>query len=194
MRPYLVLFAVVLMAVAAFGQRPVQRVYGPCLYGCGPFVPLISTPMLSFETVSPNPVGASNATTGLIAGATNSTLSQEQGPTSSVYTVPVWYQGGAPLITPEVNVVPEPIGSERGFMHEEHARGEHMMGEHGMGAKEERGAWLYYTGSEHTSDAAGAASAAKGSKKATHVYTNDDVTRQNDKNGTVKYDGKTEKM
>ncbi len=39
-----------------------------------------------------------------------------------------------------------------------------------------------------------AASAAKGLKKAGHVYTNDDVTRQNDNNGTVKYGGKTEKM
>ena len=34
---------------------------------------------------------------------------------------------------------------------------------------------------------------AKG-KKADHTYTNDDVTRQNDKNGDVKYDGKTEKL
>ncbi len=30
--------------------------------------------------------------------------------------------------------------------------------------------------------------------KATRVYTNDDVTRQNDTNGTVKHGGKTEKM
>ena len=59
-----------------------------------PFVPLLTTPEISLEQFSPNPVGASNATTGLIAGATNSTLSQIQGSTSSVYTVPVWYQGG----------------------------------------------------------------------------------------------------
>ena len=39
-----------------------------------------------------------------------------------------------------------------------------------------------------------AANESKGVRKAGHVYTNDDVTRQNDKNGTVKYDGKTEKM
>jgi hypothetical protein len=31
-------------------------------------------------------------------------------------------------------------------------------------------------------------------KKAGHVYTNDDVTRQKDANGTVKHSGKTEKM
>jgi hypothetical protein len=56
------------------------------------------------------------------------------------------------------------------------------------------GGWTYYTGREHTADAALAASEAKGFRKANHVYNNDDVTRQNDKNGTVKYDGKTEKM
>ena len=34
----------------------------------------------------------------------------------------------------------------------------------------------------------------KGFKKAARVYNNGDVTRQNDKNGTVKYDDKREKM
>jgi hypothetical protein len=53
---------------------------------------------------------------------------------------------------------------------------------------------MYYTGQEHTSDAALVANQAKGSRKAAHVYDNDDVTRQNDKNGEVKYGGKTEKM
>src|SRR6202047_18569 len=118
MRPYLVLMAVVLTAVAAFGQRPIPHPgYGACVYGCGPFVPLLTTPEVSLEQFSPNPVGASNATTGLIAGATNSTLSQIQGSTSSVYTVPVWYQGGAPLITPEVRLYPEAIGREGHPMH-----------------------------------------------------------------------------
>ena len=62
MRPYLVLCAVLLIAVAAFGQQPVPpRIYGPCILGCGPFVPLVTTPMVSLQQVSPNPVGASNA-------------------------------------------------------------------------------------------------------------------------------------
>ena len=80
MRPYLILTAVVLMAVAAFGQPPFRPGYGPCgVYGCGPFIPLLTTPEISLQQFSPNPVGASNATTGLIAGATNSTLSQIRG-------------------------------------------------------------------------------------------------------------------
>ena len=216
MRPSLVFVAIVLLAVAAFGQQPFP-LNGLCFYGCGPFVPRLTTPEISFQQVSPNPVGASNATTGLIAGATNSTLSQIQGSTSSVYTVPVWYQGGAPLITPEVNLFPEPIERDRhplhGGMHEMmmheqmmHEQMSHEMRPHEGGAHEGRfheghpqqesrapealGSWTYFVGPEPTAEA----SAARGVRKAARTYGNDDVTRQNDKNGNVKYDGKTEKM
>ena len=207
MRPYLVLMAVVLTAVAAFAQKPFPHPgYSPCFYGCGPFVPLLTTPEISLEQFSPNPVGASNATTGLIAGATNSTLSQIQGSTSSVYTVPVWYQGGAPLITPEVHLYPEPIGREghrmHDAMHEERRHEEvreelreerrHVERSHAEeGPREEaRASWTYLTGPSPAS----ATNESKGVRKAGHVYTNDDVTRQNDKNGNVKYDDKTEKI
>jgi hypothetical protein len=185
MRPYLVLCAVVLMTVAAFAQQPVSpRIFNPCLYGCGPYIPLVTTPMVNLQTVSPNPVGATNATTGLTAGATNATLSQIQGSTSSEYTAPVWYQGGdAPLMTSQIHLWREPMGYQARPMHKE--RG---------GAPEEEGGWLYFSGSDHTSSAAGASNAAKGFKKAAHVYTNEDVERQNQTNGTVKFGGKTEKM
>ena len=210
MRPYLIPTAVVLMAVAAFGQQPFRPGYGPCVYGCGPSIPLLTTPEMSLQQFSPNPVGASNATTGLIAGATNSTLSQIQGSTSSVYTVPVWYQGGgAPLITPQVHLWPETIGREGHVMHEamreerpreegpreERTREDRIHRERlpeGHGAREEaRGDWTFFTGREHTTDST---SVVKGFKKAARVYNNGDVTRQNDKNGRVKYDDKTEKM
>jgi hypothetical protein len=187
MRPYLVLTAVVLMTVAAFGQQQPFPHPGPCFYGCAPFVPLVTTPMVSLQTVSPNPVGASNATTGLIAGATNSTLSQIQGSTSSEYTVPVWYQGGAPLTTSQVHLLPEPVGREGHAMHEA------MREEHGP-REEAHAGWTYFSGREHTASAPLAASEAKGVRKAGHVYTNDDVTRQNDNNGNVKHGGKTEKL
>jgi hypothetical protein len=185
MRPYLVLCGVVLLAVTAFGQQPVPpRIFGPCFSGCGPFIPLVTTPMVNLQTVSPNPVGATNATTGLIAGATNGTLSQIQGSTSSEYTEPVWYQGGdAPLMSSQIHLWREPLGYQaRPMIHEE------------RGAREDRGAWLYFSGSDHTASAAAASGAAKGVKKAAHVYTNEDVERQNQTNGTVKYSGKTEKM
>ena len=200
MRPYLILMVVVLTTVvltaAAFGQRPVPRPYGASFYGCGPYIPFLTTPEISLETVSLNPVGGSNATTGLIAGATNSTLSQIEGSTSSVYTEAVWYRGGAPLITPQVHLWPEPIGREGRPMREaryEERSGEEVRGgvhpredrlgsgrpteERGQPA-EARGDWIYFTAPT----------------KAARVYSNDDVTRQNDKNGAVKYDGKTEKM
>jgi len=153
----------------------------------------VTTPQISLQQFSPNPVGASNATTGLIAGATNGTLSEiNDGSTSSVYTDAVWYQGGAPLTTPEVHLWAEPIGREGHPMHDA-MREERSHEEHGA-RNEAHDGRMYFTGHEHTASAARAASEAKGFKKAAHVYTNDDVTRQNDKNGTVKYDGKTEKM
>lgn len=191
MRPYLVLCAVLVLAVAVFGQQPFPGPYGPSLWGFGPNVPLVTTPMISFQAVSPNPVGASNATTGLVAGATNSTLSEIEGSTSSDYTAAVWYQGGAPLIAPTVNLFPEPAGQKMRAMH-------HPMPEepglHGPGPrKEAREGWLFFTGAEHT-DIVAAASTGKGLRKAGQAYTNDDVTRQNDNNGRVKYDGKTEKI
>src|SRR5882672_10778096 len=165
MRPYLILCAVVLMAVTVFGQQPVPRIYGPCILGCGPFVPLVTTPMVSLQQVSPNPLGASNATTGLVAGATNSTLSQVSGNTSSVYTEPVWYQGGgAPLTSSAVHLFPEPLNRPMHAMHEEHGKREEAKAE-----------WVYFGGTEHTPSVAGAA---KGGTKANHVYTNDDVERQ----------------
>ncbi len=184
MRPYLVLCAVVLIAVAALGQQPVPpRIFNPCFYGCGPYIPLVTTPLVNLQTVSPNPVGATNATTGLIAGATDSTLSQMQGSTSSEYTAPVWYQGGdAPLMTSQIHLWREPMGYQARAMDEE------------RGAPEEAGGWLYFSGSDHTASATDASSAAKGVKKATRVYTNEDVERQNQTNGTVKFGGKTEKM
>ncbi len=213
MRPYLVLTTVVLVAVAAFAQQPFPHT-GPCFYGCGPYIPLATTPEISLQTVSPNPVGASNATTGLIAGATNSTLSQIEGSTSSEYTTAVWYQGGgAPLTTPQIQLWPEPIGREghlmrepmRGPMREagppqERAREERpredrmyrdRVREGHAAGEEARGDWTYFTGRENATEST---SVVKGFKKAAHIYSNGDVTRQNDKNGAVKYDGKTEKM
>jgi hypothetical protein len=119
----------------------------------------------------------------------------------------VWYQGGAPLIAPEVRLWPEPIGREghpmqetmrdgiRGpmpeAMYEVRSRVERLGHPHEGRAGQERsregheertearGDWTYFTG-----PAPGAA----------HVYNDGDVTRQNEKNGAVKYDGKTEKM
>jgi hypothetical protein len=142
--------------------------------------------MVSLQQVSPNPVGASNATTGLIAGATDSTLSQVSGNTSSVYSEAVWYQGGdAPLTSSAVHLWPEPVA---------HMHAMHEMHDMHAPREEARAEWVYFSGYEHTVNAVGASAAAKSGKKAARTYTNDDVQRQNQNNGNVKYKGKTEKM
>ena len=180
------LCAMLLLASVAFAQSPV---YGPVY---GPYVPLVTTPQVSLETVSPNPVGARNATYGLVAGARNATAEVvNSGNTSSSFTEPVWYQGGgAPLISePEVS------------LHVRDVRGGHtmmphmgMMGEHGhMEEHAHAAAWTYLAG-EELPRAVEAASAAKTARKATRTITNQDVDAENQKTGTVKYDGKTEKI
>jgi hypothetical protein len=185
MRALTVLSIILLMAAAAFGQVAQGGYAGYCPYGCGPYIPLITTPSVSFETVSPNPVGATNATGGLVAGATNSTLSEVSGNTDAVYTEPVWYSGGgSPLTAPAVN---SPIGSMRMVrpetrqpMHREHEAAAHP-------------AWIYFSAAGQPAAAAGVASAATG-RPTKHAYSNEDVERQNQQNGAVHYDGKTEKI
>src|SRR5690349_20473858 len=105
MRLLTALCAALFLSSLALAQTPM--VHGCAgYYGCGPYIPLVTTPSISLQTVSPSPVGATNATTGLMAGARNSTLSMVNGNTSSVYTEAVWYSGGgAPLIsTPAVSL------------------------------------------------------------------------------------------
>src|SRR5271168_3565372 len=62
-----------------------------------PYVPLVTTPSVTLSTVSPSAAGASNATWGNVAGATNATLSDEfiAPPPVGVFTQPVWYGASA---------------------------------------------------------------------------------------------------
>jgi hypothetical protein len=187
MRLFTTFCASLLLSALAFGQmqnREVPHGYGA--YGYGPYVPLITTPEISLQTVSPSPVGATNATHGLLAGARNSTLSMINGDTSSEYTQPVWYSGGgAPVIaTPEVSLNPRPLHGGR--MRMEEPRRER--------AETAPRAWTYFASTEETSSPVEAAGAAKTAKRATRTITNQDVENENQKNGTVKYDSKTEKI
>jgi hypothetical protein len=74
------------------------------------------------------------------------------------------------------------------MMHMEHM-GE-MGHEHGHGAASAK--WTYYASEEETASAVEAAAAAKSGKHATRTITNQDIDQENQKTGTVKYDGKTE--
>jgi hypothetical protein len=136
-----------------------------------PYVPLVTTPSVTLSTVSPSPVGASNATWGNVAGASNATLSDEfiGPPPVGVFTQPVWYGPSAAV------AVGEP-------MHE-HMRGSRKeAGASGFDAGVSGGTWSV------AQLMAGSASA----RKASRTYTNQDVDHMNQGTGTVKYRGKTE--
>ena len=105
------------------------------------------------------------------------------GNVSAEYTQPVWYSGGT---TPEISrpSVQLSHGGPEMMMHMEHR----MMGhEHEAAAK----AWTYF-GETEVSSATEASAAAKTGKRATRTITNQDIDQENQKTGTVKYDGKTE--
>jgi len=185
MRTVTVICTMLLLSALSFGQTSFRAIPGYCPYGCGPYVPLLTTPQLWLETVSPNPVGATNATGGLVAGATNGTLSEVPGNFSAAYTMPVWLAGGGtPLISPAVNA---PIyETEAGPM-------EHRMP---MRPRREgqRAGWIYFSSAEQTASLVPAAQAVRGQGRAGRTYSNDDVRRQNQQNGVVKYDSKTLKI
>jgi len=183
MRTLTVLCSILLLSTLGFGQKVVRGFSEFCPYGCGPYVPLITTPELSFATISPNPVGATNATGGLVAGATNGTLSQVSGNLDAGYTMPVWYSGGGtPLISPAVNAPVFETGMERmEYRERTHRRHEG-----------ERSTWIYFSSAERTASPVQAASAARG--RPARTYSNDDVKRQNQQNGLVKFDSKTQRI
>jgi hypothetical protein len=138
-----------------------------------PFVPRVVTPSVTLESVSPDPVGASNATFGNVAGATNATLSIVNQPPVGVYTVPVWYGPGA--ASPFV-VAPEEHMAEHGEGHRHHA------------------ADFTVSAFEYSQGLSQLLASRSAPQKASKTYTNDDITRFNQSTGKVKYDGKTEEI
>jgi hypothetical protein len=158
---------------------------------CGPYIPLVTTPMVSLHSVSPHSAGATNATWGLQAGASNSTLSILNGDTSSVFTQPVWYEGGTtPVLShPSVELPGRPEHMEM-MQHVEHMQ--HMEGEHHGNAP--AAGWTYYASADQAASAVEASAAAKSGKHAARTITNQDIDQENQKTGTVKYSGKTEQI
>jgi hypothetical protein len=181
------LCAILILSGLAFSQVQVVRGYND--YGYGPYVPMTTTPQISFQQVSPGSAGASNATYGLVAGAENSTASESNADTSSTYTEALWYAGGGmPQMSSRVSIFP----------HEMRGPGMHEMMMHGHGrehAEAPSAQWTYFASSmEESSSAVDAAAAAKSGRKASRTITNQDIDQENQKTGNVKYDGKTEKI
>jgi hypothetical protein len=178
MRAFRVGIAVVALSAFALGQAGV-RIAPTCSNNCGPYIPLITTPNIGFETVSSSPAGASNATGGLHAGARNSTMSIVDANPDAVHTQVVWYSGGgSPLVSPAVRLPhaegPMAMHAEH-MMHMEHERGE-----------EEHQAWTYYASGAATASPVAASAAAKGGRHAARTYTNADVEGMNQKNQDFK--------
>jgi hypothetical protein len=189
MRSAIVFSLVLLLCGLAAGQATVVNgaagnwipSYG---YYAAPIVPLITTPSVSLATVSPDPVGARNATWGNVAGATNATLSMVNDPPQGVYTQPVFY---APA-EPRAVVVIEPFVQHHETMHPHHETME-MHGEHHL-----EGHHKFDSIAGYQADGIAATAKSSTARKASKTYTKDDIDRMNQSTGQVKYKGKTEEM
>jgi hypothetical protein len=176
MRHALIVGAMLLCAGMALGQATVIGGWATNqgwagYYPAPSFIPVITTPSVTLQSYSPSPVGASNATFGLTAGATNSTLSMITPGSINAYTIPVWYANGA-TVGPVTGAVPV---EEAAIRHGKHA---------------------FNVGVAALAMGPGVSEAVKSAqanrRPATHSYTNQDIDRINQQNGTVKYRGKTE--
>jgi hypothetical protein len=159
-------------AQATITEGWVSNVVAPGTYAT-PFVPQLVTPNISFSTYSANPVGATNATSGNVAGAANATAENGRGSTGSVMTVPVWHGPSAQG---------SPAASE--------------LSSTPSAASEESDRPFNFGGARYEfRTVAARATLAKGNlKKAVRTFNNEDVERQNQNNGAVKYRGKTENL
>jgi len=180
MRSVLVCGALLVFCGLAFGQATViggtASNWAPS-YGvyAAPYVPLVTTPEVTLSTVSPGSAGASSSAFGLVAGATNSTLSSEfiGEPPSGPYTEPVWY------------------GPSNEFAGAYPPPAPHGMYPHREGQRER--AFDFIAESRESRESVALLKGEAGApRKAARTYTNSDVERMNQNNGFVKYDGKTE--
>ena len=187
MRTLQLLCAILLFSALAFGQNMGRSYpgYAGCFYGCAPFVPLVNTPMISLQTVSSNPVGATNATGGLSAGATNSTMESLPVDTNTDHTQVVWYWGANTLPTPDTAPAMMAHPMMEHMQHMEHM--EHM-------AHHAEGEAVYIAGPVEVENVMESTAAARTGQKAARTYTNQDIDRVNQQTGMVKYDSKTEKI
>ena len=181
MRRLMLVCVALVLASTAFSQVTVLSGYAMNqgwggYYPAAPFVPLVTTPIVSLDTVSPSAAGASNATAGMMAGATNATLSIMQPSISPVYTIPVWsgYDVTGPVAAPVATASIEQAAAVT-MARQQPAVARHV--EVGISSAE--------------SNVAPYAKVQRQHEHAVRVYTNSDIDRINQQNGTFKYDGKS---
>jgi hypothetical protein len=144
-----------------------------------PFVPRLSTPSMSFQDASPSPAGASNATAGNVAGATNATLS-------------VFPAGPVVQHPPTLSLEPTSSSIEFQEKAELNARGE-WEPETTFSA-ESRPMQLGVASFQDSYGVAQLAANSRARQQAKRLYTNLDVDRMNQMTGMVKYRDKTERV
>jgi hypothetical protein len=140
-----------------------------------PFVPLVTTPSVTLATVSPSAAGATNATFGNVAGATNATLSFVSQPPAGAYSQAIW----SPSYTQPTWLGPS---AETPAESAPEGKPAHRVRAFDVGVA----SW------QSSESATRLMASSTGAKKAARTYTNQDVDNENQKNGYVKYDGKTE--
>jgi len=175
MRRLLIVCAMLAMARLAVGQVTVISGYAGnhgwgSYYPPTPYVLLVKTPIVSLDGSSGLTVGASNATAGNVAGATNSTVAIVSPAAVGISLAPVFY-GTAPVAGLSRTVEGQEPASRSPYF--------------------ETGVSVF----EMSISAAQEAQLTHASKKqAARTYTNEDIDRINQQNGTVKYKGKTEQI
>src|SRR5689334_6027154 len=96
MRSLLIVSTLLLLSGFALGQATIIGGYAgnwQPSYGvyAAPFVPLVITPSVSLGIYAASPAGATNATAGMVAGASDSTINNVSVAPQATFTTPVWY-------------------------------------------------------------------------------------------------------
>ena len=183
MRQLRMLCITIILPALAAGQAIVSSGYvidsrPPGTYA-QPFVPRLSTPSMSFEDALPSPVGASNATAGNVAGATNATLSVF--PAGPVVQHPP---------TPSL----EPMNSSIEFQEEPQSNAHAESAAETNFSTEPRPLQLGVASFQDSYGVAQLAANSRARQQAKRLYTNLDVDRMNQMTGMVRYRDKTERV
>jgi hypothetical protein len=131
-----------------------------------PFVPLVTTPSVSIETGQPTQTGASNATAGNVAGATNATIS---------IVAPNMSAARGVQSAPEVASRPESEPSTQS-------------------AAPSTAGFEFGAASFEGSLGASQLPTSRLQQRPARIITNEDIARLNQQNGTVQFRGETEKI
>jgi hypothetical protein len=175
MRSLLALTSALLVSAFAAAQATIISGYAsnwPPAYGvyAAPFVPLVNTPSATLGSGFQAQVGASNATAGNVAGATNATLSLAS---PAVVEPQGAIVGQAPPLSPETASSQTEAAESRPNL---------------------RVGFEFGVASFQNNYGVAQLEAAARPKQTARVYTNQDVEQLNQNNGEVRYGGKRERI